>query len=319
MGTWSPRIFDNDGADDIISEYKILLGYGIPPLETYKKIKDYFYPDYQGGCDEDVYWLAIALYQWQNGILLDEVKEDAIKCLEDGSYLEQWDECGEKVFQKRKEMLEQFHYKLLNEMNPVKKRFPKCPSYYRRKTNWKVGDLIAFKTDAPILEWGDNVKSEIKRNLLESQKYITNQYLLFRVVEISKTPVSIICPELDYSSCAVVMLYDWVNDTFPTDEDIDNMEYKPIVTDYWSDKKKIVSSVCLHFESSKEDTKWGKFTLLKNDTNYVIPDMYVKHPESPMDFLSSLHTKLIFTFALEKEDKIEWYSDKHFFERMDSK
>ena len=66
MGTWSPRIFDNDGAEDIISEYKILLGYGIPPLETYQKIKAYFYPDYQGGCDEDVYWLAIALYQWQN-------------------------------------------------------------------------------------------------------------------------------------------------------------------------------------------------------------------------------------------------------------
>lgn len=317
MGTWSPKIFDNDGAEDIISEYKILLGYGIPPLEAYKKIKEYFYPDYQGDCDEDVYWLAIALYQWQNGILLDEVKENAIKCLEEGSYLEQWEECGEKVYQKRKEILEQFHYKLLNEINPVKKRFPKCSSYYRRKTNWDVGDLLVFKTDAPILEWGENVKLEIKRKLQESQKYITNQYLLFRVVEISKTPVSLICPELDYSSCPVVMLYDWVNDSLPTDEEIENLEYKPIVTDYWSEKKKIVSSVCLYLDVSKEDARWGKFTLLKKDINYVIPDMYVLHPGTPMEFLSSLHTKLIFTFALEEDNKIEWYSDKHFFERQE--
>lgn len=317
MGTWSPRIFDNDGASDIISEYKILLGYGILPLEAYKKIKEYFYPDYQGSSDEDVYWLAIALYQWQNGILLDEVKENAIKVLEDGTYIEQWEECGEKVYKKRKEILEQFHYKLLNEINPVKKRFSKCSSYYRKKTKWKVGDLLAFKTDAPIVEWGENVKLEVKRKLLESQNYITNKYLLFRVVEISKTPVSIICPELDYSSSAVVMLYDWVNDSLPTDKEIENLEYKPIVTDYWSEKKKIVSSVCLYLEDLKKDTKWGVFTLLKNDTNYVIPHMYVQHPESTMDFLSSLHTKLIFTYAIEKDDKIEWYSDEQFFERQD--
>ncbi len=312
MGTWSPKIFDNDGAGDIIAEYKILLGYGIPPLEAYQKIERYFYPDYQGGDSEDIYWLAVALFQWQNGILLDEVKAKAIKCIEDGTYLEQWEECGNKIYEKRKKTLEQLHYKLTNESNPVKKRFSKGPNYYRRKTTWKVGDLLGFKTDAPIVKWGEQVEPEIKTRLQEAQKYITNRYLLFRVVEISKTPVSDICPELDYSSSAVVMLYDWVNDRLPTDEEIGTLEFRPIVLDYWSERKKIVSSVCLYIDGSREDAKWGQFTLLKNGQNDLIPDMYIRHPESPMSNLSFLHTRLIFTFALGNE-KAEWYSDKHFF------
>lgn len=316
MGTWSPRIFDNDGASDIISEYKILLGYGIPPLEAYKKIKDYFYPDYQGSFDEDVYWLAIALYQWQNGILLDEVKENAIKVLEDGTYIEQWKECGEKVYQKRKEILEQFHYKLLNETNPVKKRFPKCPSYYRRKTNWEVGDLLAFKMNAPIFKWGELVPAETRKKFQDSQKYIMNNYLFLRVVDIDKTPVSLICPELDYSSCAVVMLYDWAKDTLPTEEELECLEFRPIVSQYSSKRKNIVSSVCLMQDSPKEDSKWGEFVLLKKDINFEKPQMYIQHRDAPLECVSQFVVNLIHTFALEDEET-EWYSDKHFFERQE--
>lgn len=73
MGAWSTRIFDDDGAEDIISEYRILLGYGVSPEKTYHLIKEHFYQDYAGGDEEDVYWLSIALYQWQNGILMEEI------------------------------------------------------------------------------------------------------------------------------------------------------------------------------------------------------------------------------------------------------
>lgn len=78
MGAWTTRIFDDDGASDIRAEYRILLGYGVPLEEAYRLIKDNFYKDYENSDDEDVYWLSIALYQWQNGILMDEVKENAI-------------------------------------------------------------------------------------------------------------------------------------------------------------------------------------------------------------------------------------------------
>ena len=102
MGAWSTRIFDDDGAADIRGEYRILLGYGVPPQEAYQKIEEYFLPDYQGEDDEDVYWLSIALFQWQNGILLDEVKQCAVECIDNESYLERWKDSGEKTYQKRK-------------------------------------------------------------------------------------------------------------------------------------------------------------------------------------------------------------------------
>ena len=92
MGAWTTRIFDDDGAADIRAEYKILLGYGVSPEETYTRIKDYFYKDYQEEDDEDVYWISIALFQWQNGILMDEVKEKALQCIESENYLERWKE-----------------------------------------------------------------------------------------------------------------------------------------------------------------------------------------------------------------------------------
>lgn len=47
MGAWSTKIFDDDGAADILGEYKILLGYQMAPDEAWKRIYDYFYPEYQ--------------------------------------------------------------------------------------------------------------------------------------------------------------------------------------------------------------------------------------------------------------------------------
>ena len=131
MGAWSTRIFDDDGAADILAEYKILLGYGVSPEEAYEKIYDYFAKDFIGQDDEDVFWLGIALFQWKNGILLDEVKENALKCIEAEEYLERWKDSGEKVYQKRKETLNTFKDKLLNEVNPTKKKFSKCPLHSR--------------------------------------------------------------------------------------------------------------------------------------------------------------------------------------------
>lgn len=234
MGAWSAEIFDDDGADEIKEEYKILLGYGMPRQEAYKKIEDYFYPDYQGQHDEDVYWLSIALFQWQNGILLDTVKQHALECIADNSYLERWKDSGEKIYQERKEVLEGLKYKLINIVNEERKKFPKCPKYYRDKTQWEVGDLLTYKMLSPIFEWGDCVKLEDKTRFCKAQELIKGRYLLLRVVEIDKTPVSSICPELDYSSSAVVMLYDWVGDMLPTSEDISRLKFKPI------DRKSVV-------------------------------------------------------------------------------
>ena len=83
MGTWETRIFDDDDAADIYAEYRILLGYKMNPDKAWQLIYNYFYPDYKGSDDEDVFWLSVALYQWQNGILMNEENERRLaeKCV----------------------------------------------------------------------------------------------------------------------------------------------------------------------------------------------------------------------------------------------
>ena len=109
MGTWSANIFDNDGAEEIKEEYKTLLGYGMSLEEAYKRIEDYFYPNYKDQDDEDVYWLSIALFQWENGILQDEVKQHALECIANDEYLEIWKEDAE-LYAERKRVLEDKNY-----------------------------------------------------------------------------------------------------------------------------------------------------------------------------------------------------------------
>ena len=314
MGAWSAKIFDDDGAEEIKEEYKILLGYGIPPEEVYQKIEECFYPDYKGENDEDVYWLAIALFQWQNGILMEEVKQQALRCIDDEEYLERWKDSGEEIYKERKAVLEKLKYDLIHVVKERKKRFPKCDKCYRYKTPWKVGDLLAYKITAPMLEWGGEVSDEDKRKLQEAQKLITDKYILLRVVNIDKNPVSDIYPELDYCSIAIVMMYDWLGDTLPTEEEISNLEFKPIVSEYWKQNKEIVGSVCLEVKGSKEEKKWCEISLLKREKDYVVPQMYYVHRASPYRLVSQFDVSLIFTYALTEEDKVEWYSDKHFFE-----
>lgn len=136
-----------------------------------------------------------------------------------------------------------------------------------------MGDLITYKMISPMLEWGELAEEEKKR-LYKSQKLLKEKYVLLRVVDVDKMPVSSVCPELDYSSSAVVMLYDWVGDECPNEKDISLISFKPFVSDYWGKKKKIVSSVCLELDGSVEEKQWGEIRLLKSEEDYQIPDIY---------------------------------------------
>lgn len=313
MGAWSADIFDDDGAADIRDEYKILLGYGLSPEDAYKKIEYYFYPDYQGRHDEDVYWLAIALFQWQNGILSDNVKQRALECIEDNAYLERWKDSGEEIHQERKQVLAELKYKLTNVVNEKRKRFPMPPKYERFKTKWNKGDLLAYKMTGPMIKWGDSVKQEVQNKLYESQRLLKDKYILLRVVDVDKMPVSSICPELDYTSSSIVMLYDWIGDIIPSGEEINQIPFRPFVSDFWQGTKRIVSAICLEVQDLKEEKKWAEITLLKSEKDYEKSQMYIQHECSPIRVVSQFNITLIQTFAFEKNETTEWYSDKHFF------
>ena len=280
------------------------------PQEAYQKIEEYFYPDYRDSDDEDVYWLSIALFQWQNGILNDQVKQRALKCMEEESYLDRWRESGEKVYQKRKETLKILKNKLLNEVNPVKKKFPKCPKYYRIKTDWKVGDLLAYRILEMPAKWTDGREDHIA--VEEAGRKLWQKYVLLRVVNVSHAPVTFICPELDYRSCASIMLYDWFGDEIPPMSEIDKMSFRPIVLSYWSKKKQIVSGVALEIENMKKEAANCEITVLGNDHKFVeeIPELYRQNDGCPLEEPLRFNLTLAMTFALRDGDMTEWHYNK---------
>ena len=207
---------------DILTEYKTMLGYKVSPEIAYSKIKDYFEKDFIGKDDEDDYWLALAYFQWKNGILIDEVKENALRCLEDNQYLERWAESGAKVLEKRKQTLAEFKYNLENIVNPTKKSFPKCPAYLRSKVPFNLGDIIAYKITKPIRSTGSDYYDKLEK----ASEKMCGKYIILKVVNIINEPVSQLCPDLDYSSSAVFMVYDWIGDEMISTKILDNLKYK---------------------------------------------------------------------------------------------
>jgi hypothetical protein len=176
MGTRGTRLLDDDGAADICAEYRILLGYKVDPEKAWQLIYNYFYPEYKGSDDEDVFWLSVALFQWQNGILKEEVKQKALQCIDDESYLEVWKESDSATYKKRKAVLTQLKEKLINEVNPPRK-VPKCPTCYRQKTGFAIGDIFSYTHENGNISYVE-------------------------VVRIRKEPVTELVPELDYKSKA---------------------------------------------------------------------------------------------------------------------
>ena len=224
MGAWSTRIFDNDIAMDILTEYRTMLGYKVSPEIAYAKIKDYFEKDFIGCDDEDDYWLALAYFQWKNGLLIDEVKENALKCLKDEKYLERWADSGAKVLEKRKQTLAEFKYNLENVVNPTKKSFPKPPAYLREKTPFKVGDIISYQLKKSLIGGGYEPFDKAK----EFSKKLLGKYFILKVIDVKILPVSDLMPDLDYSSSAVFMIYDWIGDTKPDMNILSNLKFKKI-------------------------------------------------------------------------------------------
>ena len=308
MGAWSIRLMDDDGARDIIAEYKILMGYGIEAEKAYELVYEYFYKDYKGQDDEDVFWLAIALYQWKNGILREDVKKRAIASIDNQEYLERWKESGEKVYQKRKEALEEFRNDLLHVVNDPPNKFPKCPKYLRTKACWEVGDLLTYQMIGGPSTWNTYTNGEL---LAVTEKKLLENIVLLRVVDVIKRPVTRLMPELDYASIARVMVYDWMGKEVPSDEVISSLEFKPIVASNMSGIHRMVCGIGLEWSNTKKERERNRIECIATDDSFKKnkPQLYVEHPRCPLKGALNFEVDLIRTFSRTGTEPAKWMYD----------
>ena len=305
MGAWSTRIMNDDGVRDIIGEYKIIMGYGVQPEDAYKAIYEYFYKDYEGQDDEDTFWLAVALYQWKNGILREDVKEKVIASIDNQEYLERWKESGEKVYQKRKEALEEFRNNLLYEVNEPPRKFPQCPKYLRKKTCWEVGDLLTYQIIEESESWNNFTNGAI---FADMERKLLDNIVLLRVVNVMKYPVSNLMPNLDYASVAEVMVYDWMGKEVPSDDIICQLKFRPIVAAIIRGTHRLVSNVGLEWKDTEAEKERNIINCIGNDPSFreIKPIMYCKWQGGAMQSASRFNLSLIQTFSMKGTEPIKW-------------
>ncbi|MDO5577313.1 MAG: hypothetical protein Q4F84_09550 [Fibrobacter sp.] len=206
MGAWGTGLLQDDFVSDVKEEYKILLAYNVEPSVACKKVKEYFSKDICED-DENLFWIAIAYVNWQYGIEDESVKAKTLEMLDDEKYMEVWKEQGNKTYEKRKKVIEQFKNNLLYVKRP-RKKVPKPMLSLRSKTAYKEGDVIAYQI-------GSTVGEEVLELFFKENISFNKKWVLLHVVKIGKRPVSHLMPELDYYSFACVMLYNRIFDSMP--------------------------------------------------------------------------------------------------------
>ena len=197
MGAWGANLYQDDVALDIKDEYKDNLRRGKTNEEAMQEIIDKYQELLEDAEDRGVFWLALADTQWNLGRLDEQVKEQALEIIELGTDLKRW-EINEKLYNKRKEILEKLKEKLLSPQ-PEEKRMPKYRTY---KCEWENGDVFAYQ-----------LKSEYAK-----EQGLENRYLIIQKID-----------EIDWYPCSTIPLVRvkiTEDKTIPkTEKEIDELEY----------------------------------------------------------------------------------------------
>lgn len=197
MGAWGANLYQDDVALDVKDEYKDNLRRGKTNEEAMQEIIDKYQELLEDEEDRGVFWLALADTQWNLGRLDEQVKEHALEVIELGTDLKRW-ESNEKLYNKRKEILEKLKEKLLSPQ-PEEKRMPKYRTY---KCEWENGDVFAYQ-----------LKSEYAK-----EQGLENRYLIIQKID-----------EIDWYPCSTIPLVRvkiTEDKTIPkTEEEIEKLEY----------------------------------------------------------------------------------------------
>lgn len=144
MGSWGPKLYQDDVAEDVRDYYKDQLKRGKTNEEVTKELiednEDIISDEEEG----PIFWFVLADTQWSLGRLLNSVKEKALECLRNGSDLERWKNEEPKVYLARKKVLEELEVKLNSPM-PAEKKISQYKLY---KCEWSVGDVFAYKLES---------------------------------------------------------------------------------------------------------------------------------------------------------------------------
>lgn len=201
MAKWETAFFRSELAQEVKKEYRNLLAVTKSDAEAEQIILDSYLPKLSVEKREDErFWLALALCEWQLGRLSDQVKNKAL-------YWTNFPIDG--ICEAEMQMLEK---QLLSPM-PERKRIS-LPSWVKH-CPWEVGSLLAYR-----------IISNDHPRVTDSPYW--RKYVLLRVIKIECRPVTMLAPDRAWSQSMLVGLYNWIGDQVPDPEIVSCLEFTPI-------------------------------------------------------------------------------------------
>lgn len=138
MGAWGYSLYDNDLALDISQEFGEALDSGKTAEEITEKLLGEYGNALDIPAEAALFWMALADTQWERGMLLPQVKFQALY----------WIEKSEALHPQWEKTLEDLRRKLLTVQPPRQKsrnkKLYRCP--------WKAGDVFAFPMESNLAE-----------------------------------------------------------------------------------------------------------------------------------------------------------------------
>ena len=211
MGTWGTAIFSDDEACDIRTEYNVLAAYIDDDEFILQKLKEYFHVGNKTDSINAVFWYALAALQTKYGRLCEEVKNNALECIDKRYTMDGW--FNQKDCAKREAVLNKLREQLTDKQLPRRKvSKPK-----REKAIWQKNDVVAYRLV-------NIVEDEWRK---PSDFWFYGKYILLKIVIVDKIPMSKIMPELAYDEWMYCSVYDWIGENIPDISIVDHLNFHP--------------------------------------------------------------------------------------------
>ncbi len=146
MGSWGPKLYQDDLAEDIKSYYKDQLHRGKKGHEITAELISENQCTLSDADDAPVFWFALADTQWNLGRLEDEVKQQALYHIKDGHDLRRWQLVDAREASIRAKVLAELEKKL-NTPQPEEKKVSIYKIYH---CQWKIGDVFAYQLESDL-------------------------------------------------------------------------------------------------------------------------------------------------------------------------
>ncbi len=244
MSVWGVKLYQDDVACDIKNKYLYSLKIGLDNDMITQNMID----TYLGSEDESIFWLVLSDIQWEYGRLTKEVKENALRVIENGIDLRKWEE-DSKLLEKRKQVLLELKEKLKSPQPPEKK-FSKLESYL---SPFKKGDLLLY---------------QIKEEKFKEHKWY-HKFVLFRVIAIEEEYFDNISKDKFCNESPVISLYNFVGD----ENNIPNISELSFVNSSFRNDDRF-AVICFN----NRDFKKADFKVLSNDNSMLFYDIFEKYP-----------------------------------------